>query len=147
MIKGIKLSRAYTLQYCCHKKKSPIYLIKVQQFEVFSHLSIRFFFFNLELLGISKCMYLFDTFYIVERYKNWIVSFEICPHILKTKNQKPNIKNFVRFYLTKKKVNACLDKFVYAYFLLLEIQINLLWSESTRIEVILTCGAPTVSFH
>ena len=30
-------------------------------------------------------------------------------------------------------------------FLLLEIQINLLWSESTRIEVILTCGAQTVS--
>lgn len=47
-------------------------------------------------------MYLFDTFYIVERYKNWIVSFEICPHILKTKNQKPNIKKFVRFYLKKR---------------------------------------------
>ena len=61
-------------------------------------------------------MYLFDTFYIVERYKKWIVSVEICPHILKTKNQKPNMKNFVRFYLTKKEVNACLDKFVYAYF-------------------------------
>ena len=93
-------------------------------------------------------MYLFDTFYIVERYKNWIVSFEICPHILKTKNQKTKHKKIsLDFIWQKKRWMPAWTNLYMHIFLLLEIQINLLWSESTRIEVIFTCGAPTMSFH